>query len=316
MRPQTCAVASLALCTVLATVTIHGAGAGASSSHTADLNSVDGGFTPKQSVNGMITTAPVALLAEQKMFSFTRGDFTVKAIGADHSPEGDAVFVVRGKLLSLHNPMLIMDQAGKKVALVQKYLMAAHPTYMIYTYSPNERGQASEETDDDGVPMYRFAEVQRALLALTPEFYYTLYAGSEKRRSSALLAKVQASFAGMFNLQMDIREPGTDGPILGTVGKSTIFHLPRDSRWMIEVGKGMDVLGVLCLTIAANAIIEESKQSHGGCFGADASVRLPNGTTARIDTVTGSSGPQTKPCHPPRLALSRWMCWRRLNWGV
>lgn len=244
-----------------------------------------GGFVAKQSVDGQITSSPVVLLAEQQMFSFTRGDFKVKAIGADHSPDGDAVFTVRGKMLSLRNPMVVMDKAGQKVALVQKYLMAAHPTYIIYTYGPNAAGQVSEETDGDDVPVYRFAEVQRALLAISPEFYYTLYDGSMKRSSSALLAKVRLfSLEGVFNLQMDIKVPGNDGPILGTVGKSTIFHLPRDSRWRIEMAKGMDALGMLCLAIAVNAINEDAKHSSG-CFGPHAAVSLPNGSTARIDTI-------------------------------
>ena len=160
----------------------------------------------------------------------------------------------------MRNRMLIMNPMGSKVALVQKKLLAAHQTYQIYTYTPNIVGQESTEKDDDETPVYRFALVYKKLFSLTKEFYYSLYHGN-KEGPDLLLAKVQASLAGLTRLQMDIKVPGKGQPIVGTVGKSSIFQLRGNSEWVVEVARGMDVLGMLCLTISANAIIEDDRKS-------------------------------------------------------
>jgi hypothetical protein len=220
-----------------------------------DLSTVDAGFLPQQSLDGRITAAQTALVADQHFFSWTRGDFDVRQYGGAYS--GNVAYAVRGKVFSFRGRMTLVDYSGQKVAVVQRYLVSLHYTYILYSYAPNAPGQASKETDDDGVPLYRFAQVQKAILALTSEFYYTLYEGNQLASSALLLAKVQWSLAGVFNLQMDIKRPGRDRPqVLGTVGKSTWLHLKGDSNWVIELGKGMDALGMLCLTLSANAIHE------------------------------------------------------------
>lgn len=72
-------------------------------------------ITPRESVDGRLTTAPVALVADQQLFSMTRGDFNVRAFGANYGPAGQVAYVVRGKFLSMRNRMLIMDPFGNKL---------------------------------------------------------------------------------------------------------------------------------------------------------------------------------------------------------
>ena len=53
-----------------------------SSSQTAvDLSLVDAGFVPMQSVDGRISSSTTALVVNQELFSFSRGDFDVRAFG-------------------------------------------------------------------------------------------------------------------------------------------------------------------------------------------------------------------------------------------
>ena len=72
-------------------------------------------ITPRESVDGRLTSAPVALIADQQLFSLTRGDFNVRAFGTGYGPDGDIAYVVRGKFLSMRNRMLIMDRGGRKL---------------------------------------------------------------------------------------------------------------------------------------------------------------------------------------------------------
>ena len=140
-------------------------------------------------MDGHITTGPVALIADQNLFSFTRGDFKVYAHGNGLSyPTGEKgtgvsvpvdglhgrlAYIVRGKAFTLRNRMLVMDPFGNKLALLEKHLMSLRHEYRVYTYYPNQIGMESKEVDDEGMTVYRFAQIEKALLAMTDEYYYS-----------------------------------------------------------------------------------------------------------------------------------------------
>lgn len=209
------------------------------------LTGLDGRFTPEQAVGGTVTDAPTALIVKQKFFSWTGDDFKV----VDQA--GAVRFIVKGKVLSIRDKMVITDHEGNKVAMLQQKLLSLRKTFVVYTYKPNCEGQESTE-DDAGTPVYRFAQVEKALLALTPEFYWKLYKGNEPEESSKLLAKVQMSIAGLTKFKMDIKVPGEGGTVLGTCGQSSMIQLEQMSTYVLEVAKGMDLLGMLCLAVAVD----------------------------------------------------------------
>ena len=71
-----------------------------SSSQTAvDLSLVDAGFVPMQSVDGRISSSTTALVVNQELFSFSRGDFDVRAFGPEHT--GEVAYIVQGKGFAL-----------------------------------------------------------------------------------------------------------------------------------------------------------------------------------------------------------------------
>jgi uncharacterized protein YxjI len=215
-------------------------------------------MTRSQSIEGKLTTGEVALVVDQNLFSFNRGDFSVHSVNA--AGADSIAYIVRGKTLSLRNRMLVMDPTERKIALVQKYLMALHSTYIIYRYTPNKVGQESTETDDDGVPVYRFAQVIKSWFSWTDKFYYTMYDGNDDE--SEHLFQGEADFWS-FTLQMDVTRVGdSSGLVLADIGKSTWLHLVGDSTWVVEVGPGMDALGMLCYTLATNAILEDEAQAE------------------------------------------------------
>ena len=158
---------------------------------------------------------------------------------------------LKGKVLTLRDKMVISNASGEKVAMLQRKLLALPATFVIYSYKPNAEGQESTETDD-GTPVYRFAQVTRALMSLTPEFYYKLYQGNDPEESSRLVAKVQMSLAGFTKFKMDIKVPGEGGTVLGTCGQSSMLQAESGSTYNLEVAKGMDLLGMLCLAVAVD----------------------------------------------------------------
>jgi len=229
---------------------------GCGSSTPLDLSGSDGGFAAEQCVGGCATESSTALVVKQKFFSWSGDDFAVK------DQTGATRFVVKGKVLTMRDKMVITNEAGEKVAMVQKKILSLRPTFQVYTYKPNTEGQESTE-DDSGTPVYRFAMVEKQLLALTPEFCWKLYKGNEDPETK-LLAKVQMSLGGMARFTMDIKVPGEGGTVLGTCGQSSMIQLQGKNTYIIEVAKGMDLLGMLCLAVAVDDMREEKNVHNAG----------------------------------------------------
>lgn len=58
--------------------------------------------------------------------------------------------------------------------------------------------------------------------------------------------------AGLTKFKMDIKVPGEGGTILGTCGQSSMIQLEEMSTYVLEVAKGMDLLGMLCMAVAVD----------------------------------------------------------------
>lgn len=63
--------------------------------------------------------------------------------------------------------------------------------------------------------------------------------------------------AGLTKFKMDIKVPGDGGTILGTCGQSSMLQLDDANKYVLEVAKGMDLLGMLCLAIAVDDMRDE-----------------------------------------------------------
>ena len=249
---------------------------------TRDLGGVSGNFLPSQSMTGSVTAEPMALHAnEQQFFSHTSGDFQVMRWENGHDTE--LAYEVEGTWFTNRNRMKVHDAFGKSVALIQKKLLTMHEEYWIYRYTPNRPGQSSTEKDDKGVPMYRFAFVQQAMFAWSSEFYYYLFDGNDIVDDAVLLAKgihEWVGLAGRIESRLDIKRPGGGQPIVGALsrvsmsewhavmGRSSGPGLFGDSRmdikdpdgnanWVLELAKGMDKLGMLCMALAIHQITED-----------------------------------------------------------
>ena len=57
---------------------------------------------------------------------------------------------------------------------------------------------------------------------------------------------------------MDIKVPGEGGTILGTCGQSSMIQLEQASTYVLEVAKGMDLLGMLCLAVAVDDMKDDN----------------------------------------------------------
>ena len=64
--------------------------------------------------------------------------------------------------------------------------------------------------------------------------------------------------AGLTKFKMDIKVPGEGGTILGTCGQSSMIQIEEMSTYILEVAKGMDLLGMLCLAVAVDDMKDEN----------------------------------------------------------
>mmetsp|Transcript_147751 Transcript_147751/g.275307 ORF Transcript_147751/g.275307 Transcript_147751/m.275307 type:complete len:218 (-) Transcript_147751:125-778(-) len=202
-----------------------------------------GGFTAAQSVDGQITTEKTAFRIKEKFFSWSGGDFDVK------NNKDEVCYKVSGKVMTMRDKMVIQDPTGKKVCVIQKKLMDIRSTFQIFRYTPNQEGQESTETDD-GTPIYRFAVIEKDIMALTPSFTYYLYQGNDN--------KVQVLHGSTklmsFKFQMPIKK---DEQLVANVGATSLFQFDAANTYAVEVGPGMDALGVICFAVAADEIRQD-----------------------------------------------------------
>lgn len=196
-------------------------------------------MTPDQCVDGTLSTAKTNLLIKQKLFSFSSGDFTIK------DTEGKPWYKVQGKVMTIRDKMIIEDLEGNKKVVIQKKMMEVRETFQIYRYTPNCQGQESTETDD-GVPIYRFAVVEKDLVALLPKYTYYLYKNNDKG-PAIMRGEVQMAVKYTMTLK---KGDGSDNLVIGAVGQKTMLQFEGANEYVLEVGEGTDVLGTICFSVA------------------------------------------------------------------
>ena len=129
------------------------------------------------------------------------------------------------------------------------------PLYAIkvFSYQPNQEGQKSTE-DVEGVPVYRFAEVEKAMMAFLPEFEYKLYKGNEETEV-VFVVKQQFLFAIGMHLHIYRQDDATKTPV-ATISQRNATAFGGD-EYECSVTKNMDLLGVLCIACAADDMVND-----------------------------------------------------------
>lgn len=211
-------------------------GCGASSGGGEQV--VAGNFSASQSVDGKVTTGNVAFRIHEDFFSWSGGDFDVK------NNKGEVCYKVKGKVMTMRDKMVVLHPDGEKVCVIQKKLMDIRETFQIFRYKPNKEGQESTETDD-GTPIYRFAVIEKDMVAVTPSFTYYLYQGNDDK------VQMLHGSGEFFTLKfkMPIKQ---DDKIVASVGQTSLFQLDEANTYDVEVGSGMDALGVICFAVACD----------------------------------------------------------------
>eukprot|EP00931_Biecheleriopsis_adriatica_P094412 TRINITY_DN68066_c0_g1_i1.p1 TRINITY_DN68066_c0_g1~~TRINITY_DN68066_c0_g1_i1.p1 ORF type:complete len:247 (+),score=49.60 TRINITY_DN68066_c0_g1_i1:89-742(+) len=199
---------------------------------------VSGDFSEAQSIDGKITTGNEAFLIKEKFFSWSGGDFDVK------NNKDEVCYKVSGKVMTMRDKMVILDPQGNKLCVIQKKLLDIRETYQIFRYTPNKEGQESTE-QDDGTPIYRFAVIEKDIVALTPSFTYYLYQGNDD--------KVQMLHGSSVLMSLKFKMPiKKDEKLVANVGATSLFQFDVANTYAIEVGPGMDALGVICFAVACD----------------------------------------------------------------
>jgi hypothetical protein len=210
----------------------------------------DGGFLAASSLAGAVTTGEDALFLDKNFLSFT-GSFKV------FDTTGAVAYQVQGKVISMRTRKTITNPVtGAPIAYVQKKLVGMRKIYEIYRATPAFEGQASSEEDGD-VPLYRYAWVAKAIFGgVTNKYSYAVQTAKQKDPTEVLVAQERFTLNPFQALIFDVSKPGSD-EVLATIGKATKFHFKKDASWAIEVGSGMDLVGMLTLAIGVNNIMED-----------------------------------------------------------
>lgn len=118
-----------------------------------------------------------------QFFSWSGDDFNVR------DGSGSTVFIVKGNALSLRDRVVIADAQGNLIAMMQEKIVSLRKEFQVYSFKPNAEGQESTE-NVQGVPVYRFALIQKQLKAITTELCYKLYNGNDVG-DTIMIAKAQ-----------------------------------------------------------------------------------------------------------------------------
>jgi hypothetical protein len=229
-----------------------------------DLSTVDGGM--KGGI-GSITTKQTGFVLKQKMWSWSGDSFDIK----DH--EGNIVYKVKGKALSLRDTMHVSDANDTKVAVLQKKLAASRSpyggiTFQLYSYAPNFDGQPSTEKDKDGELLYRYAYIKDDLVDSDLwRQIVKLYANSNEESEAVGLMENFVQLAFKFTCRIktyatpEEKKAGKEQEIIGLAGETKFFQWEFATEMGIELAAGVDSLMALMLCVAAEKIKEEQQQS-------------------------------------------------------
>ena len=101
---------------------------GCNNSVPVDLSTPNAGM---ESNLGPVNGEQVGFVLKQKLFSWSGDDFAIK----NHT--GADAFKIKGNALSLRDKMHLTDAEGKKMAVLQRKMLAVRLTYYMYSYTSN-----------------------------------------------------------------------------------------------------------------------------------------------------------------------------------
>ena len=140
---------------------------------------------------------------------------------------------------------------------MMKRVWSFKPSYQVFTYRPSMPSQQPSSVDPSGKPVYQFALIQKQLLPYDVTLSYALYEGNAE---GPPLLECRANFALLF--QASIYRPDQPRHVL-----ATISQLPPGPQFdamnelVLEVAPGMDLVGTICLAIAADRVRDDKNKS-------------------------------------------------------
>ena len=234
---------------------------GCGGSTPVDLAEVNGGMN--SSNIGPVNGTQVGFVLKQKMFSWSGDDFVIK----NHT-EAEA-FKIKGNALSLRDKMHITDPEGKKLAVLQRKLMALRPTFYVYSYTPNFEGQESTEEDRDKEPVYRYAFVQDQFASLLGRQIVKKFTTSNEEKEAVGVFEIFVQAAIKFKCRIKkymtpeekkAKDKDEEQQVIATAGETSFFQWEGKTTLAIEMATGCDVLLILCGMIASEKIKEDKQK--------------------------------------------------------
>jgi uncharacterized protein YxjI len=203
------------------------------------------------------TCKKCALELREHFFSLSGNDYTIR------NDQGNQAYTIKGNTLSIRDAMVIWNSAGtQKLCLLQKKLLDLRTSWQIFTFHPNTPDQTSTESSS-GEPCYRFAKIERDLMAIVGNrgYSYRLYSGNDEgeviwRGEIPSNVLSGGDVFGRFRLVVK----NTSGQPLATVNEpSSLIRTKNSNSYTIDLAKGVDAVGVVCFVAAIDDMREEDK---------------------------------------------------------
>ena len=99
------------------------------------------------------STQNIDLVVQQKLFSWSGGDFKVK------DTSGKDYCVVQGKVMSMRDRIVILDTSGNEIACCLEKVFSMSPAMFVYGFKPYFAGQNPTKETQNGKPLYAWAKV-------------------------------------------------------------------------------------------------------------------------------------------------------------
>ena len=196
------------------------------------------------------TTQNIDLVVQQKLFSWSGGDFKVK------DTSGKDYCVVQGKVMSMRDRIVILDTSGNEIACCLEKVFSMSPAMFVYGFKPFFAGQNPTKETQNGKPLYAWAKVWNTVLAVRQKYNIQMAIGDDEY-SDTNSPDYEATAPGLLAPRLQVAK-GDAGCAL--IERPTIDWEFANS-YRVTVAKGIDPILMLALTICKDKL--EEKKNDG-----------------------------------------------------
>merc|ERR1712137_764414 len=195
----------------------------------------------------------LVLCMKEKMWSWSGDSFTIK------KEDGSPFLNVKGKAISLHNKMTLLDLEDRPIAVIIRKLFSLHSTFYIYSVKPYVEGQpASEETTEDGTPLYSWATVSKILWTIPQSYSVCFATGNDTYDGGSYMG----SPPRVFSPEMSVSDVSS-GAGAALVNRA-FFQFECANSYSLTIAPGIDPALMIAFVAIKDEIAEADRGAGAG----------------------------------------------------